>query len=90
MFEWSTLINFIDPALLIVVACCWVLGAILKRTPHVPDWSIVYIVTLFAVVFALWMTEFAPEAILQGILCGAVAVYGHQLIKQGKKGVDGE
>lgn len=79
--EWSTLLNFIDPKLLIVVAACWVLGFILKQTPAVPNWTIVFYVTLFAVVFAVWMLGSKPEIILQGILCGAVAVYGYEFTK---------
>lgn len=86
--EWSAILQLIDPRLLIVVAACGVLGYILKRTPAVPDWSIVYLVTVFALVFTVWLLGFVPEAILQGLLCGAVAVYGHQLIKQAKQAAD--
>jgi len=83
--DWTTLTNMIDPKLLIVVAACWVLGYILKQTPRMPDWSIVFIVTGIAVVFTVLIQGVTPESILQGILCGAVAVYGHQVIKQAKE-----
>lgn len=83
--DWTTVINLIDPKLFIVVAACWVLGYILKQTPKVPDWSIVYVVTVFSLAFAVWMVGFTPAGLLQGLLCGAVAVYGNQLIKQAKK-----
>ncbi|MHA6530171.1 phage holin family protein [Paenibacillus sp. BAC0078] len=68
-----------------VVAVCWVIGYILKQTPRVPDWTIIYVVTLAAVVVVCLMLGFSPESILQGILCGAVAVYGNQLVKQTTK-----
>jgi hypothetical protein len=84
--DWTALFNLIPSELFIVVAACWVLGFVLKRTPQVPDWSIVYIVTVFAVVVAIWMMGFTPQSLLQGILSGAVSVYGHQLLKQGKEG----
>jgi hypothetical protein len=84
--EWSEIFNLIDPKLYLVVAACWALGYSLKKTPRVPDWTIVYILSLFAIVFTIWILGFTPEALLQGILCGAVAVYGHQLVKQGMKG----
>ena len=86
--EWSAIIQLIEPKLLIVVVACWVLGYILKNTPSVPDWSIVYWVTAFAIVFTIWLLGFVPEAILQGLMCGAVAVYGNQLLKQAKKASD--
>ena len=80
--EWAAINELIDPALLIVVAACWALGYTIKQTPRVPNWSIVYIVTLFAIVFVVSMLGFSAQSVLQGILCGAVAVYGNQLIKQ--------
>lgn len=88
--EWPILFDLIDAKLLIVVAACWALGYILKQTPRVPDWGIVYIVTAFAVVIVIIMDGPSAESVLQGILCGAVSVYGHQLVKQGKEGAVGE
>ncbi|MEB9895737.1 phage holin family protein, partial [Bacillus cereus] len=78
--------KLIDPALFIVVAVCWVVGFILKKTPQVKDWTIIYIVTAIAVLLTVWMLGFGPESIIQGVLCGAFAVYGHQAVKQMKKG----
>lgn len=86
--EWNAVSSFIKPELLIVVAACWAVGYSLKKTPRVPDWSIIYVVTLVAVFMVCFMTGFTPESVLQGILCGAVAVYGNQLVKQAKKGTD--
>ena len=84
--DLNAIVNLIDPQLLIVVSACWVLGYIIKQTPRVPDWSIVYIVTLFAVVFVIMLTGLSAKAVLQGILCGAAAVYGNQLVKQAATG----
>ncbi|WP_305953743.1 phage holin family protein [Paenibacillus odorifer] len=50
----------------------------------------VYIVTLMAIVFAVLMLGFVITSLIQGILCGAVAVYGNQLVKQAKKSGDEE
>ncbi|MEY9096294.1 phage holin family protein [Paenibacillus sp. RC84] len=85
---WDTVINLIDSSFLTVLAACWILGFVLKNTPRFPNWAIVYVVSLIAVSFTVWIKGFAPETVLQGILCGAVAVYGYQLVKQAKKGVD--
>lgn len=86
--EWNAIIEFINPELLIVVAACWIIGYVLKQTPKVPDWTIIYAVTVVAVAFAIVMLGFTPQSVLQGILCGAVAVYGNQLVKQAKKSGD--
>ncbi|WP_410769567.1 phage holin family protein [Fontibacillus sp. BL9] len=84
--EWNAVLEFITPELFVVVVACWIIGGFLKRTPRIPDWTIVYIVTLVAVIFASLLLGFSVESVIQGILCGAVAVYGNQLIKQTKKG----
>ncbi|MDK8182128.1 phage holin family protein [Paenibacillus sp. UMB4589-SE434] len=86
--EWNIIFELIDPALLIVVAACWVAGYVLKQTPRVQDWTIVYIVTGLAIVMTVWILGFGPQSIIQGILAGAFSVFSHQVIKQTKKGGD--
>jgi 4-hydroxybenzoate polyprenyltransferase len=80
--DWETLFGLIDPSLFVVVAACWALGYILKQTPRVPDWTIVYIVTVAAVAVVVAMQGLTVQAVIQGVLCGAFAVYGHQVVKQ--------
>ncbi|MCM3294133.1 phage holin family protein [Paenibacillus sp. MER 180] len=82
---WNMIYELIDPALIVVVAMCWCIGYVLKQTPRVPDWTIVYIVTVIAVFLTVWMIGFSPEALIQGVLCGAFSVFGHQIIKQTTK-----
>lgn len=83
--DWNAVLEFINPELLIVVAACWIIGFTLKQTPKVPDWTIIYIVTGVAIVFACLLLGFTVQAVIQGILCGAVAVYSNQFIKQFNK-----
>lgn len=80
--EWSLIYELIDPALLIVIGACWVLGMILKQTPGVPNWTIVYILTAFAILLTFGLVGLSIEAAVQGLLCGALSVYGHQVVKQ--------
>ncbi|WP_379135949.1 phage holin family protein [Paenibacillus sp. sgz500958] len=86
--EWTVVSEFIKPELLIVVVVCWIIGYVLKQTPKVPNWIIVYVVTLVAIIIVCLILGFIADSILQGIICGAVSVYGNQLIKQAKKGFD--
>ncbi|KOP64348.1 hypothetical protein AMS62_03060 [Bacillus sp. FJAT-18019] len=88
--EWNMIFELIDPRLFIVVAACWVIGWILKKTPKVADWSIVYFVLIVSVWLTIGLLGFSVEAVIQGILCGAFAVFGHQLIRQAKIGADKE
>ncbi|QJD81732.1 phage holin family protein [Cohnella herbarum] len=85
--EWNAIFQLIDPKLLIVVAACWVIGGGLKRAPRVPDWSIIFIVILVAVLLTGWLIGFGAESVIQGILVGAFAVTGHQALKQAKEAV---
>lgn len=80
--EWNAIQGLIDPQLLIVVAVCWVIGFILKKTPKIPDWTIVYAVAVVGVTAASGLLGLSVQSILQGVLCGAVAVYGNQVVKQ--------
>ena len=84
--DWTTVFGLIDARLLIVVAVCWVIGFVLKKTPKVPDWTIVYVVTAAAVLLACGLLGWSVEVLIQGILAGAFSVYGHQLVKQTKQG----
>lgn len=86
--NWDMIGSLIDPQLTFVLAACWIFGFTLKRAPHVPDWCIVYAVTLLAVLLTVWLLGWSPQSLIQGILVGAFAVYGNQLVKQAKKGVD--
>ncbi|WP_284238223.1 phage holin family protein [Paenibacillus glycanilyticus] len=80
--SWEDITNFIDPKLMIVVVTCWVIGYMLKQTPAVPDWTIVYAVTAVAIASSGLILGFTVQSVLQGILCGAFSVYGSQLVKQ--------
>lgn len=80
--EWTAIQELIDPRLIIVIAACWVFGYILKKTPRVPDWTIVYVVAVVGTIAANSLLGWSVQSVLQGVLCGAVAVYGNQVIKQ--------
>lgn len=84
--EWSIIFELIKPTLFVVVGACWVMGYMLKQTPRVPDWTIVYIVVGLAVGFTVGLLGWSVEAIIQGILAGAFSVFGHQVLKQTKMG----
>ncbi|MEK4239054.1 phage holin family protein [Paenibacillus sp. FSL H7-0714] len=88
--EWNAVANFIKPELLLIVVGCWVIGYILKQTPRVHDWTIIYWVTLAAIINVCFTLGFTIDSFVQGILCGAVAVYGNQFIKQAKKSGDNQ
>lgn len=84
--DWTTAFNLIDPKLLIVVAACWVFGYVLKQTPKVADWTIVYLVTVAAVALSVGLLGWSVETLIQGVLAGSFAIYGHQVVKQSLKG----
>lgn len=83
--QWDFIYGMIDVRLAIVVIACWIVGYNLKKTPLVADWTIIYIVTAVAIIFVVLMLGFSVESVVQGILVGAVSVYGNQFIKQAKK-----
>ena len=70
------------PAALHGRCACWVIGYVLKQTPKVPNWSIVYLVMVVSILFTTGLIGWSVENIIQGILAGAFAVFGHQAVKQ--------
>jgi biotin transporter BioY len=79
--EWNAVMQLLDPQLLLVLVACWIIGYALKQSPKVPNWTIVLFVTCFAVVFSIWLLGITPYSVLQGIITGAVAVYGYEVQK---------
>ncbi|SDT26453.1 Phage holin family Hol44, holin superfamily V [Paenibacillaceae bacterium GAS479] len=80
--DGSFIQGLIKPELAGVVAVCWIIGFGLKRTPRVADWMLVYAVTAAGILFVCFSLGWSVDSVIQGILCGAVAVYGNQLFKQ--------
>ncbi|MGN7454636.1 phage holin family protein [Paenibacillus pasadenensis] len=80
--DWTLIQSMIRPELAGVVAVCWIIGYGLKRTAGIRDWMIIYFVTAAGIVFAGFTAGWTADGVMQGIFCGAVAVYGNQLVKQ--------
>lgn len=68
---------------LIVVVVLLVVGAMLKKTPLIADWSIPWLLTGSGIGLA-WgvMGVISVQATIQGILAAGIATLGHQLWKQ--------
>lgn len=89
--DFSLVLQFIKPELIIVMVACYVLGMFLKASAA-KDWLIPYLLLVFAIVLtiaylAVVLDEgFTGKAIvvgiIQGLFAAALAVYGNQLIKQ--------
>lgn len=76
------LIKFVPEQLMILVAACYALGYFLKQSPGIKDWTIPWILIVFAVALSMLITGLTPTAFLQGVICAAAAVMGNQLYKQ--------
>ncbi|MGG4091949.1 phage holin family protein [Paenibacillus lautus] len=79
--DWNMIFELIDPRLLAVVAVCWGIEFVLKHTSSIPDWSIVYIVVIVAIVLTVGLLGWSIESVIKGNLCGSFAVFGHQAVK---------
>ncbi|MGR3764548.1 phage holin family protein [Rossellomorea sp. NS-SX7] len=72
----------IHPQLTILVPVLWVLGFALKRTPHIPDWLIIWILLVVGVAASSWRLGFDFNGIANGFICTGAAITTHQSIKQ--------
>jgi UPF0716 family protein affecting phage T7 exclusion len=94
------IMQYVRPELAILIAVCWVVGAAVKAIPKIANWAIPFILTVFAIVLAIfWIGAVLGEGfalavivagVVQGILIAAVAVYGDQIIKQLKNDKNGK
>ena len=91
--DLSLILQFIRPELFILVIFIWCLGLFLKKAPWFTDeWKIPFILLIVAVIFAILYIAIvigegfgAPvivSAIIQGVIIGALAVFGNEAIKQ--------
>lgn len=88
------IVNYIDPVLIPIVIVLWCIGKGIKESKTIND---AYIPGLLAVagiaLVGLWMLAqgqgfglaLVANALIQGILCAAVAVWGNQIVKQAGK-----
>lgn len=74
--------QFSQPAALIFFIPL-VIGMLCKKTPHVPDWLIPWIVTVSGIAIGLLYIGGKVGAGV-GFLVSAVSVYGHQMFVQTK------
>lgn len=78
------LTSYIIEQALIIIPALWVIGAILKNTPKILDWTIPYFLLVLGVLGAMGIMGVSVDSVIQGILVSGAAVLGHQLVKQTK------
>ena len=79
------LTNLIPSSLYIVTVALVFIGMFLKQTDKVKDTYIIFILTVLGIAGALVFVGQTPTAVVQGILCAAVAVYSKNFQKQIKE-----
>lgn len=80
--------QYIDPVMMGAVLVLWFIGYGLKQTPKVPNWSILWIIVVLGIVAGVAVLGFNANGFVQGVLAAALAIFGHQVVKQTANGVD--
>lgn len=81
----SMIQHYIINEALILIPVLWVIGYLIKQTPRIPDWAIVWILTIAGVVGGITIIGANSDGVIQGILVAGASVLGHQLMLQTKK-----
>ncbi|APH16501.1 putative phage holin [Clostridium sporogenes] len=76
------LLDYIKEQAFILIPVLYVLGLMLKSNKTIQDWVIPWILTICSILGAVLLMGLNINAVIQGILCVGVAVYGNQLVKQ--------
>lgn len=72
----------LHPSLAAVVPVLIIIGYALKKSPKVPDWTIVWILVIIGALCGGFGIGFNFEGIINGIIAGGLAVASHQAYKQ--------
>ena len=90
--DTSILIEFINPALLIMIVFIYCIGLFLKKLKGFKDWLIPLTLLVIAIVFTILYIAFVVgegltivviiNGVIQGTICASVAVFGDNVIKQ--------
>jgi hypothetical protein len=81
MFEELT--TYIPAELGILVVALWVIGYFVKNVNVIKDAYIPFILIALGIIGSIALQGVSTLAVLQGIICAAVAVLGKNVIKQG-------
>ncbi|MFA5602168.1 MAG: phage holin family protein [Bacilli bacterium] len=77
----------ISSGMLLVSAGLIVIGMVLKHTPSIPNWIILWILMLLGIVFNMFISGFSAETIVEGLISAGLAITAHQTVKQTKEGI---
>lgn len=88
------IVEYIDPVLIPIVIVLWCIGKGIKESKAIKDAYIPGLLAVAGIALAgLWMLAqgqdfglaIVANALIQGVLCAAVAVWGNQIVKQAGK-----
>lgn len=80
------ILQFLQENFYAVAVVLWILGAFMKSTPKIPDWTVPYVLTIVSCAFGISMFGLCANAFIQGVIAAGVAVLGANFIKQGAEG----
>ncbi|MDQ5984052.1 MAG: hypothetical protein RUMPE_01083 [Eubacteriales bacterium SKADARSKE-1] len=80
-----SIIDFLNENVYTLSIALFLIGLFLKQTPKIPNWSIPYILSVLGVIACNIIMGIGMESTIQGIIVTGVAVYVHQLGKQGSE-----
>ncbi|MGI5848844.1 MAG: phage holin family protein [Christensenellales bacterium] len=66
----------------ILIPVLYVIGLFLKKTPHIADWLIPWILLGLGIVGGFFLADMKLSGILQGILVTGVTVFANQIYIQ--------
>lgn len=78
----NDLIEFVQEQIIVLVPVLYVIGAMLKNTPKMPDWLIPWALLIVGILLAVLIMGDPLQGVIQGILVAGATVMAHQLVKQ--------
>jgi len=79
------LLYYVVDQALILVPVLYIIGAILKGTPRIANWTIPWVLLVLGILGTSVMLGFGLDSVLQGILVSGASVFVNQLYQQSRR-----
>jgi hypothetical protein len=77
----------VSSTMILISASLIVIGMILKNTPSIPNWIILWIVVVLGIIFNIFSSGLKVESVIEGVISAGLAITAHQTVKQTKEGI---
>lgn len=77
--------TFLKKETVSLIPVLWIIGTIIKTTNLMPSCYIPFVLLIISCIISAFINGNNAQAFIQGVLATGLAVFGHQIYKQGQE-----